>query len=331
MAPGRRTTGPREAAARTYNGRVPGRLASTSAEPQRPASSPAATRLFTLLGTLVGPTTVLTALLFYFGRLHAFAFFDYFGVNFTAFDLTATDYIVRSADGLFVPLTIAAASGLGGLWAYRIGVARLPQRIKDVIARLLRSVVVGLGLLLLGVAAVALVDPAAFEQYLAVPGLCMAAGVVLLGLASRIPGPPRPDRAAVAPLPLPVVVAEWAAVFLLASIGLFWAVGDYAGAVGRGRGHELETGLSGWPDVVVYSEKGLDIHGAGARETACTTPGSAYGFRYDGLKLIFQAGGQYLLLPGEWTTESGTALLLPRSDTVRLEFETAGGVRDLSC
>ena len=299
------------------------------AEP-KPATS-TASRLFTLFGTLVGPTTVLTALLFYFGRLHAFGFFGYFGVNFTAFDLTVTDYILRSADGLFVPLTVAAGVGLVGLWTSRFGMAWLPERIRKVVVILRRPFVVVLGLLLLGVAASALVDPTAFEQFLAVPGLCMAAGVVLLAVAWRIPGPSRRGRRAAPVPPLPVAVAEWAAVFLLASIGLFWAVADYAGAVGRGRGHELEVGLSAWPDVVVFSEKGLNIRGAGTRETACTTPENAYAFRYDGLKLIFQGGSQYMLLPSGWTSESGTAILLPRSDTVRFEFETAGGVRDQSC
>ncbi len=325
----RRTPDRSATASRGGNGRPPDRI--VTGRPETPAGRSTASRLFTLFGTVVGPTTVLTALLFYFGRLHAFGFFDHFGVNFTVFDLTATDYILRSADGLFVPLTVAAAVGLVGLWAHRIGMAWLPEQIRRVIVRLRRPAVVVLGLLLLGIAVAGLLDPAAFDRFLALPGLCLAAGVVLLGVAPRIPGPSHPNRPAGTPPPLSVTVAEWAAVFLLASIGLFWAVADYAGAVGRQRGHELEAGLSGWPDLVVHSEKGLNIRGAGTRETACTTSGSAYAFRYDGLKLIFQAGGQYMLLPGGWTADSGSALLLPRSDKVRLEFAAAGRPTDPRC
>src|SRR3954454_23440802 len=84
-------------------------------------------KLLKLTGAVLGSTTVLTGLLFYFGRLHITGFFRYLRVNFTVLDLTANDYLIRSADGLFVPLTTAAGTGLLVLWLNRFVVARLPE------------------------------------------------------------------------------------------------------------------------------------------------------------------------------------------------------------
>ena len=76
-------------------------------------------------GSILGPATVLTALMFYFGLLHAFWFFGTFGVDYSVFDLTTRDYLTRSADGLFVPLAAVAGAGLAVLWGYRLLSARL--------------------------------------------------------------------------------------------------------------------------------------------------------------------------------------------------------------
>jgi hypothetical protein len=50
----------------------------------------------------------------------------------------------------------------------------------------------------------------------------------------------------------------------------------------------------------------------------------SYRYRYDGLKLVLQSGGQYFFLPAGWTTADGAALVLPRTDSLRLEFTAAG-------
>lgn len=37
-----------------------------------------------------------------------------------------------------------------------------------------------------------------------------------------------------------------------------------------------------------------------------------------------KSGGQYFFLPAGWTTADGAALVLPRTDSLRLEFTAAG-------
>jgi hypothetical protein len=46
---------------------------------------------------------------------------------------------------------------------------------------------------------------------------------------------------------------------------------------------------------------------------------------------VLQSGGQYLLISGAWSRENGTAVLLPRTDAVRLEFAPPGQVRSSTC
>ena len=81
-------------------------------------------RALRTVASVAAPTSLLTALLFYFGWSHAFYFFDYFGVNSTVLGLSTQDYLMRSVDGLFVPVTAAASLGLVLLWIRRL----LPER-----------------------------------------------------------------------------------------------------------------------------------------------------------------------------------------------------------
>jgi hypothetical protein len=57
----------------------------------------------------------------------------------------------------------------------------------------------------------------------------------------------------------------------------------------------------------------------------CQDSDAAYRYRYDGLRLVRQAGNQYLLVAATWTRATGTAVLIPRGGGVRLEFRTAAG------
>jgi hypothetical protein len=131
--------------------------------------------------------------------------------------------------------------------------------------------------------------------------------------------------------PYILVAAEWVAVFLLASVGLFWAAGDWSAAVGTRRAHQVVANLSAWPDAVLYTEKSLNLRVSGVREVPCVRPDAAHAFRYDGMHLIMQSGGQYFFLPGGWTAQSGSAIVIPKTDAMRLEFTPPGTARQGSC
>jgi hypothetical protein len=289
-------------------------------------------RLLKIVGAVVAPTTLLTGLLFYFGRLHITGFFRYFRVNFTVLDLTPSDYLIRSADGLFRPLAAVTVFGLCALLLNRLLVERLARGNGARIIRLLIPTLAALGGLLVGLAVADLLSEGPLiVGYPEAGGLGLAGGVLLLAYAIHLSRTWRAGTRGRVRVAETTVLAEWGLAFLLLSIGLFWAVGSYAIAVGTGRAQQLHAELRDEPDAVVYSEQSLRLAVAGVAEVRCADPDAAFRFRYDGLKLILQSGNQYLFVSAEWTRENGTAVLIPRSDAVRLEFAPPGQQRSPVC
>ncbi|MEV6875367.1 hypothetical protein [Amycolatopsis sp. NPDC051128] len=278
------------------------------------APSDSSAKALRLISSVLAPTTVLTALLFFFGRQHATWLFDYFGVPLSEMGLTAQDYLVRSADGLFTPMAVVMAAALTTLWGHRVLRARLSETAWERLLRVLTPMTVLFGLAGVTVATVGVLAPETFESSYAVPGAGLALGVTALLSASRL------NRRTARPLPGALAVTEWAVSFVLVSVGLFWAVADYSASVGIGRAMEIEAALAVPPETVLYSAKNLSLHAPGVRETVCGTPDAAYRYRYTGLKFVLQSGGRYLLLPRLWTKGTGTAIVLPRTDALRLEF-----------
>lgn len=284
-------------------------------------------------GSLLGPVTVLTALMFYFGLLHAFWFFGTFGVDYTIFGLTTQDYLIRSADGLFVPLTVVASAGLAVLWGYRLLSARLGGAWRLAAVPVVIPVLTAFGVALLSVAVIGVLAPQLLRRYLTFPGIALSAGVVLLMAASRMQRWLRRQRAGGGALnsePFALLAAEWAAVFLLASVGLFWAAGDWSAAVGTRRGNQVLESLKDWPDAVLYSDKHLGLAATGVRETRCQGGEGEPVYRYDGMHLIVQAGGQYLFLPTDWQSNSH-AIVVPKTDDMRLVFTAHGTSQTETC
>jgi hypothetical protein len=287
-------------------------------------------QLLKLAGSIVAPTTLLTALLFYFGRLHTYWFFRHFGLNFTVLDLSTQDYIIRSVDGLFVPMIVIALVGLVALTGLRALHVTLLRRGNVSLTRRVVLVVAAIGFILLTISIIALFRPDAFEATLGLPGLLLAAGVLLLAYAGRLL-----RRAAKASEPIArppwLPVAEWGGVFLLVSIGLFWAVANYSASVGTSRALQTEALLAGEPSVVLFSAKSLSLAAPGVTEVACANPDAAYRFRYDGLKLVLRSGDQYVFLPAAWTPADGAAIIIPRVSSIRLEFSSPTTPLDPAC
>jgi hypothetical protein len=180
---------------------------------------------------------------------------------------------------------------------------------------ILATVAVGLGLS--GGGFLSLFHSTVLTRYVAVAPLSLAGGVLLLASAlhlQRARAGHGPGRASLG------TVAEWAIVFALVGLGLFWAAGDYSIAVANTQAYKFVQDLPTSPGVVLYSEKSLSLNAPGVQETHCKAPDAAYHYRYDGLKLMVRTGDQYLLIPERWTRENGIVILIPRNDSLRLEF-----------
>jgi hypothetical protein len=322
------TAGP---AAPREQARAPGRDGrgaggEVAAEPVTPAQ-----RVLTFVGSVLAPTGLVTGLLFYFGMLHANWFFAYFGVNYTVLGLSAQDFLIRSADGLFIPLAGLSALVLAGLWTFRSVAGRIPEPAASRVLAVAPPAAVVAGTALLVVAGVAALRPGLFAATLGLPGLCLAAGVLALASVPRLRAGGDEQQAHRRP-PGVAAIGEWAACFVLVGVGLFWAAGDYSAAVGTGRGHAVELDLPASPDVVLHSAEDLRLVSAGVTATPCADGGDGpAAYRYQGLKLIMQAGDRYVLLPAGWRHGTGAAIVLPRTDSVRLEFSAPGSTAGGTC
>jgi hypothetical protein len=275
-------------------------------------------RLGKVFSTIVAPTSLVTALLYYFGWSHASQYFEHFGIDSSVLGLSTVDYLFRSLDALFVPATLSALAGLIALWARALIRRRIHQGPHR---RLLRAVVVTLataGILLTAGGIISIFRPTILTGHLLLAPLSLTLGVPLVAYANGL----RHPRGARQPTGS-TAVAEWAIVFTLVAIGLFWAAGEYSAAVGTSQARRFVQNLPILPAITLYSHQNLSLNAPGIVQTRCHDVKAAYGFRYDGLRLMMRASDQYLLVPEGWGRESAVAILLPRTDAIRMEFTPA--------
>jgi hypothetical protein len=305
--------------------RPPPEPAPPPAEDTREDADSGASRAFRIIAAVVANTTLFTSLLYFFGLVATQVFFAHFRVHYTLLSQTADEILGRGVDGLFLPLAGIAGAVLVVALVIRLLKVRLSARSWSNLLRYGTPVAGVLGVLCLVVAVPASLDPGSLREYPGLPGFGFAIGVVLLVLAWRR------WNAATGRTTRGVAVVESVVTFLLVSIGLFWAVGDYSASVSVRRGYEVEARIPAMPSVVVYSAQGLNLAGDGVRQARCTQPDAAYKYRYDGLKLLLQSGGQYVFLPATWRTTSGSAFVVPRTDSLLLEFGPATGTPSRAC
>ncbi|WP_433234745.1 hypothetical protein [Actinomadura nitritigenes] len=272
-----------------------------------------------VLRSVVAPTALASALLYYFGWNDVNWFFQYFGVNANALNFTTVDYLIYSVDALYVPLTVGALAGLVAVWAHLLLRGRVATRFGPRVPAVLLGGVALTGLVLGAVGALSLVVRTPLSAHLDAAPLGLAGGVVLVAYAGYQWGGPVAGRAGA----FQEAAVQWTIVYTLVAVSLFWAAADYSAAVGTWRAHRLVDRLATYPDVVIYSLHGLSMSAPGVRETRCEGPESAFRYRYDGLKLVIRSGDQYFLLPATWRPDGGTAFLIPRDSSLRLEFRRA--------
>lgn len=280
-------------------------------------------RVLRIVGSVVAPTSLLTALMFYFGLLYAVAYYRYFGVNHTVLSLSVQDFLILSADAAVPPLTFLAGATLLAVAVLRLPVHRLSLRRRRILTGWIVPALtaIGAGLVALAAAEAYFGLPVFPAGFLEARGLSLSIGVLVIAYAGhlrRTGDRARANRARQAPDGL--VVATWASLFVLVAVGLFWAVGSYAIGAGTGNAQGFTAALPCAPEIVVYSEKDLGLEATGIRAEQSAVADGAYRFRYRGLRLVPQPGDQYLLLPSDWARGGRPAVLLPRADSVRLEF-----------
>ena len=290
-------------------------------------SSGSLRRMLQTVATVIGPATLVSAMAFYFGWVSTNATFTYFGLDASVLGLTVQEIVLSSTDAVFIPLGAILLIALAAIalhsvlirWTDRGGEAAVR------VERLSRAMLVlGAVLLLLGIWAA--LEPLPFRTPFLFQQLSSGMGIALLGYglyirrrvrATALPGGDSPEQRR-------LWSAGMALVWLIIALSLFWAMSEYAKALGRGRAQQLALGLGRQPSVVVYAQRDLHLGGPGVVKRTLRGEEAAYRFRYSGLTFLVRSGGKYFLVPAGWTTSTGRVVVLPDTDAVRVEFLVGG-------
>lgn len=275
-------------------------------------------KVLAVVSTIGPPVTVATALIVYFGWARSDAQARAMGLDVSLFGYTPQDYGLRSIRSLFFPLVCILLASLvwlaADLWLRSL---LSPDREHPWVARLAATAVVGgVGMTLVSWV-LAVVSPQG--AFLLVPFL-MAAGIMLTlwGVRlRRLTSAPRHESTGRAPVQRKALESTF--VFALVTVLLFWGVSDFAQVVGRGQAAEIEARMPWLPRADVYSPADLSIGAPGVIATRLGTEASPV-YKYTGLRLLVLSGGRFFLLPDGWTLRTGTVVVLPDNDAVRIEF-----------
>ena len=274
-----------------------------------------------LVTGVVAPTTVIAAMLFYFGYVSTTAEFAWFGVSIGSLDLSYQEVLLRSAGALYVPLGIVLVVSLVCLWIHAATrSARASGNHTTALKRLaLGGIVVGTALFVRGIIGVVVPDLARNEALATTP-LCLGFGIVLIAYG----------RSVRQSLGVPVVVAggaRWVevaarvAVAGIVVVALFWASNSFAAAYGAGRGRAAAEQLESRAAVVLDTTERLYADYDGLAEEALPShEGQVYKFRYHGLRLLIESNDRLFLVPVGWTADEGAVLVVADDDRARMQL-----------
>jgi hypothetical protein len=302
--------------------------------------------------TIIAPTTLLGALLFYFGYVSSRAQYAYFGVDVDTIGLSTQDYIMRSPQPLLVPLLVLTLGGAGLLLtqaAVRRNIASAVAAAADEagtagpggrsarhlerIGRVARwsrafglAMIVGGVLLLFGYPYLG-----DWAFYALVTPLLIAAGTALAAYASRAlqhvrraapvaegAGNRGPGRADGSPM------ARWTAavlVYVVIAATIFWATATIAQWSGLGLAEHEALSFGGLPSVILDTKERLFLRDPYVEETVLPpSAGQTFHYRYRGLRLLIEGPDRMFLVPDQWSASDST-LVVPLDGSVRVQFQ----------
>lgn len=273
---------------------------------------------------VVAPASLLTAVLYYFGYMRELALFGYFGVDLGSLQFSTTDYLVRSAGTIFLPVGTVLACGALALFLHHLltlGLDRAsrkcsytPRAVTGIAA------IAAMTLLALGIAGLEV--PRDIGLMPVTPPIALGTGALLAEYAIYLaaaytPSPPMWTDTLQVTRPLRRIL-----IGALLLVSAFWATSVVAEQRGNAVAQAVEESLPVQPEVVVYSSQHLQITGPGITETPLPATNAAYAFRYNGLRPLIHSGGHWFLLPAGWTHSNGaTVIILPDATSgIRVEL-----------
>ena len=305
-----------------------GRSFTVVSQPADPAA--AGLRRLRLAVTVVGPLTIVTALLYYYGYVTTYAQFAYFGVNVDLLGYSSTDFVLRSPASLFAPLLVRLVLVGLGYWAH-VSLAGWelpatnPRR-----ARAVFWVGIGGGGALLLRAAVGIVDGnISAGELIGTTPAALGLGTLLALYSFRF-RPARQPPSGPGQNSIAMSTVAWNSGWGLVRARLYWRVNSFASAYGRGIGQDVQQGLIDQPEVILHAHSRLIVEAEGLNPPGVLCESSIdsteYPYRYINLRLLATSGDSYFLVPVTWTENRGIVIVVKKSD-VALQLMDWPGVQ----
>lgn len=281
-------------------------------------------RIVDILGRFVAPTTLLVAVLAYFGLARTNSLYNAFGIKRDVLGLSTMDYVMNSSYVVIRFLTNILGAAVACAWAH-FGVASLLHW-KPAWRGFAAALLCLGGIVLLGI-----VYTQGNLSRIAMNSL-WTLGVGLIGYALWLAGSLTPKRNAAADnferaariWPAFRRVNQYLFVGLLV-VGMFVTVAWYAEDIGRGAAKAILDCPIQQPGVTVYSLRPLVLESDGVAMKQVSEEEGAYKYRYTGLRFLTRGSGKYFLIPESITTASPSVIILPDDNQIRVEM-TAGGM-----
>ncbi len=291
--------------------------APVAADPPDAASTlRSALSVITTVGT---PLTIITALMLYFGWARSDAQSRWMGIDVSLFHFSAQDFVLRSISTLFVPLLVAGVVGIVWLELHRRAAAASADPERSRVVRVAGTVTMcaGIATAVVGVALAAMKLQWPFGSV--VFPLLLAGGTAFAAYGRQLRQLGRGPAAVRISVPRWQVVLENLFVGVIIALAVFWAVGEYAGIVGRGVGREIEGTISSLPKATAISEVPLGIDAPNVTTNEISV-GPKTLYRTSGLRLLGESGGRIFLLNDGWSRRSGSIIVLEDDKSVSWQF-----------
>ncbi|MGW5050337.1 hypothetical protein [Actinokineospora sp. NPDC004072] len=305
-------TSPRSRRPRT----PPPRLRPSRRRPPPPAEDITLSRWQTI-AAIATPTTLASALLFYFGYVSTLARYEHFGVDLAVLDLSTVEVLMLGTEVVFPPLAFLLVLMLLALAAHQAVSALMHRHRRAAHAVSAAAGVLGLLMFVRGGVGVLWVSVSE-EEFPGLTPICLGLGLPLLAYGLWVLREVRAPGKRARGINEVLILVGLAG---MAVIGLFWATNIFAGAYGRGRAAELAAELDTRPMVVLDLQQRLylpaDLDGV---QQFDLPGGDPFRVRCQGLRLLTEAGGRLFLVPARWDGPGRRTIVVPNDESVRVQF-----------
>lgn len=267
----------------------------------------------------VGPTTLATALLIWFGYLATRARFDYFGISLDMTGLSNQSLLLYGLEVVYVPAALICLGALLFIGVHAVVSWRLTRRPGDVTNTFMAAGLALVGVILIARALIGmfLQDPTTSVVF-DTTQLALAFGPAAAAYGVHVHGKNRGR-----PLMSPRLARYGVLCVLgLAVAGLFWAATTLAWLYGTGRGEQDARELPKRAEVILDVKEPLRDIPSGITHIPLSTTGKdpSFAHRYRGFRVLLASGGRLFLVGSGWKLGRDQTIVVPYDSSIRIQL-----------